>query len=221
VACSATEAAIEPLSYERRLHDEGAWALTEGSRHFEEKSAVHQALHNITRRLDELGIPYAVAGGMALFLHGYRRFTEDVDILVARADIKRIHERLEGRSKHLRDTEHKVKIEFLLSGDYPGDGKEKPVAFPDPSGVAVDKNGIKLLALPTLVELKIASGMTGAGRLKDLADVQELVKVLALPLDFAERLDPYVRGTYVDLWRSATNHDMQAESELLPDDDET
>jgi hypothetical protein len=30
--------------------------------------------------------------------------------------------------------------------------------------------------LPTLIELKLASGMTNAGRLKDLADVQELIK---------------------------------------------
>ena len=47
--------------------------------HFEKESAVHQALRKITRRLEELGISYAIVGGMAMFLHGYRRFTEDVD----------------------------------------------------------------------------------------------------------------------------------------------
>jgi len=30
-----------------------------------------------------------------------------------------------------------VRIEFLVSGQYPGDGKPKPVAFPDPADVAV------------------------------------------------------------------------------------
>jgi hypothetical protein len=186
------------------------WALAEGSRFFEEKSAVHEVLRKITRRLDELGIPYAVVGGMALFMHGYRRFTEDVDLLVAREDLKRIHEHLNGRgylppftkSKNLRDTEHQVKIEFLLSGDYPGDGKPKPVAFPEPSRVTMEREGIKLLALPTLIELKLASGMTSVDRLKDLTDVQELIKILLLPLDFAEQLHPYVRDKYTELWRS-------------------
>jgi hypothetical protein len=222
MARSASDAAVEPaeqaahiartksVAYEKRLSDDLEWALTEGSRYFEEKSAVHEALRKITRRLDELGIPYAVAGGMALFMHGFRRFTEDVVILIAREDIKHIHEQLEGRgyqppfvrSKNLRDTEYKVKIEFLLSGDYPGDGLQKPVAFPDPSRVAEERDGIKFLQLPTLIELKLASGMTSSDRLKDLTDVQELIKLLALPLEFAERLDPFVRGKYVELWQS-------------------
>src|SRR5207237_164275 len=101
----------------------------------------------------ELGIPYAVAGGMALFLHGYRRFTEDIDILVTRAGLQEVHDRLEGRgyvplfagSKNLRDAEHGVRIEFLVAGEYPGDGKPKPVAFPDPAGVADEVGGVRLL----------------------------------------------------------------------------
>jgi len=173
------------------------------------KGSVQEALQKITRSLDALEIPYAVVGGMALFLHGYRRFTEDVDILVSRAHLKLIHENLEGHgylppfqgSKHLRDTEFGVKIEFLVTGDYPGDGKPKPVAFPDPSQVSIEKDGIKILGLPTLVELKIASGMTSADRQKDLVDVQELIKTLSLPLDFGQGLSEYVRGKYIELWR--------------------
>jgi len=57
--------------------------------------------------------------------------------------------------------------------------------------------------LPTLVELKLASGMTGAGRLKDLADVQELIKLLNLPADFGESLNPYVRDKFAELWNDA------------------
>src|SRR5688572_14917793 len=82
--------------YEELLNRDPRWALSEGSRHFEERSAVFQALHNITSRLKGLGIPYAVVGGMALFRHGLRRFTEDVDLLVTKNDLKVIHEKLEG-----------------------------------------------------------------------------------------------------------------------------
>ena len=37
-------------------------------------------------------------------------------------------------------------------------------------------------------------------RLKDLADVLELIKLLALPADFADQLDPFVRDKYGEFW---------------------
>jgi hypothetical protein len=195
--------------YEQLLDQDRRWALSEGSRHFEGKSAVQEALHKITRRLGDLGIPYAVAGGMALFAHGFRRFTEDVDILVTRESLKTIHDKLEGlgyvppstKSKNLRDAEHGVRIEFLVAGEYPGDGKPKPVAFPDPAEAGVELGGITYLSLPRLVELKLASGMTGGvPRLKDFADVVALIQALDLPAEFAESLDPYVRDRFRELW---------------------
>lgn len=70
--------------YEAELDKDSRWALSEGSRHFDKKSAVFKALHKITKRLEDLSIPYAVVEGMALFEHGLRRFTEDVDILVTK-----------------------------------------------------------------------------------------------------------------------------------------
>ncbi|MGP0062735.1 MAG: hypothetical protein ACLQGP_03915 [Isosphaeraceae bacterium] len=196
------------LTYEQLLARDPRWALSEGSRHFEGKSAVFDALRKITDRLNGMGVPYAVVGGMALFQHGLRRFTEDVDILVTKEDLRRIHNELEGlgylppyaRSKHLRDTELGVRIEFLTTGEYRGDGKEKPVAFPNPASVSFNSDGVNYLNLPTLVELKLASGMTNAGRMKDLSDVLELIKNLNLPAEFADQLNPYMRCKYLELW---------------------
>jgi len=82
--------------YEELLSQEPEWALNEGGLHFEEKSAVHRALREIVRRLDALEIPYAISGAMALFLHGYRRFTEVVDILLTPEDLKTVHQHLRG-----------------------------------------------------------------------------------------------------------------------------
>ena len=92
-----------------------------------------------------------------------------------------------------------MRIEFLVTGGFPGDGKPKPVAFPDPAGCTVEIDGIRYLRLPTLVELKLASGMTNPGRLKDLADVQELIRSLGLTTEFARELHPYVRPKYEEL----------------------
>ena len=61
------------VCYEDLLNRDPRWALSEGSRHFEENSAVFKALHNIAQRLKALDIPYAVVGGMALFRYGLRR----------------------------------------------------------------------------------------------------------------------------------------------------
>jgi hypothetical protein len=195
--------------YEARLNSDWEAALSEGSRHFEEKSEVQDTLRKIARRLTDLEVAYAVAGGMALFRHGFRRFTEDVDILISRESLKTIHERLEGLgyvppfsgSKNLRDTEHGVRIEFLIAGEFPGDGKPKPVAFPDPADAAVSIDGVNYLSLSRLVELKLASGMTGGvARLKDFADVVALITTLDLPRVFAEQLNPYVQPKYFELW---------------------
>ncbi|MCD4726507.1 MAG: nucleotidyltransferase family protein [Pirellulales bacterium] len=198
------------IAYETHLNDDLQWALREGSMFFEEKGGQHLALQRIAERLREMNIPYAIAGGMAMFAHGYRRFTEDVDILVSRDGLQRIHQELEGLgyvplfsgSKNLRDAESGVRIEFLVTGDYPGDGKPKPVAFPDPQQASVERNNVSYLSLPSLIELKLASGMTAADRLKDLADVQELIRILRLPREFAEQLSPFVREKYVELWRA-------------------
>jgi hypothetical protein len=200
------------IAYEQRLNQDVRWAFQEGSMHFEQASAVHKTLVKIAQRLDALSIPYAIAGGMALFFHGYRRFTEDVDILVTREGLQAIHTRLEGLgylppfegSKNLRDTDSGVRIEFLVAGDYPGDGKPKPVVFPTPEAASEVIAGVRCLRLASLVELKLASGIT-PGRRKDLGDVQELIRLLHLPQDYAMQLNPMVQALYSELWQEVQN----------------
>lgn len=180
---------------------------------------VHLALRRLTATLEEDGIPYAVAGAMAMNAHGYRRVTTGVDVLLTReglAELRKKHlgrgwverERVAG-SKGLRDTHHGVNIDVLITGDYPGDGKPKPIAFPHPS-VATAGDGFRVLSVKDLVELKLASGMTHPGRLKDLADVQELIRHAKLPLDLAEGLDTSVREKYREIW-NATGEDPEQE----------
>jgi hypothetical protein len=200
-----------PVPYEEQLRLSPRWALQEGSMHFDKANQVFRTLERITAKLDENGVPYALAGGLALFLHGYRRFTEDVDLLVTREGLTAIHEKLDGLgyvppfagSKNLRDAESGVKIEFLVTGDFPGDGKPKSVAFPDPIQSAEIIGGVRCLNLAKLIELKLASGMSAVHREKDLVDVQELIRVLGLSADFADSLDSSVRSTYLDRWHRA------------------
>jgi hypothetical protein len=195
-------------SYEDRMRRGGGEALRAAEEFFMRHDDVHRTLQRIASTLDRLQIPYAVAGGMALVAHGYDRTTVDVDVLLPADALARVHSALHGLgyrppfagSRDLRDAETGVRIEFLLAGEFPGDGKPKPVAFPDPSTAAVVVDGVRFLALEKLVELKLASGLTAPGRLKDLADVQELIRALRLDAALAERLDPSVRARYLELW---------------------
>jgi hypothetical protein len=196
--------------FEAYVRQGGAAAIREAGAFFMGEDPVHRALHAIAERLGSLQIPYAIAGGMALVAHGFERTTTDVDVLVTPSGLLAVHEQLEGLgyvppfpgSKQLRDINTKVRIEFLVTGQYPGDGKPKPVAFPDPTDVAVDIDGIRYLRLSTLIELKLASGITGGVlRLKDFADVVALIGVLKIPSSFAEQLSPYVQDKFCELWQ--------------------
>ena len=72
-------------------------------------------------------------------------------------------------------------VDVILTGDYPGDGKPKPVRFPNPTTVAIDLGGAAMIVLPKLIELKLASSMTAPDRPRDLDDVIQLVRANALP----------------------------------------
>ena len=177
---------------------------------------VHTTLKRLSHDLDDEGIVYAVIGGMALNLWGYSRETVDVDILLTREGLERFRDRLVGRgyvlafpgaSKTFRNTETKVKIEVITQGEYPGDGKPKPVVFPDPITARSNRDGYWIVTLEKLIDLKLASGLSAPHRMKDLVDVQELIGVLQLPPELADQLNESVRSEYRRLWDLAHYED--------------
>jgi hypothetical protein len=180
-------------------------------RFFMGRADVQKALEKLARTLDALEIPYAIIGAMALNEFGYQRVTVDVDVLLTAEGLAAFKAAALGRgyvekfpgSSGVRDTEHDVAIDVVLAGGYPGDGQPKPVAFPDPAEAAERGTRIALLPLAMLIELKLASGMSAPHRLKDLADVLELIRARGLSAELAADLNPYVREKYLELWRAA------------------
>lgn len=177
---------------------------------------VHETMERVVARLRDAEIPHAVLGGMALTLHGYVRVTGDVDILTTPEGLDAVHQELVGRGflpqfqgarKKLRDTKNGIPVDFITTGEYPGDGKPKPVRFPDPKDSSIEIDGKRVLKLEKIIELKLASGLTNPNRLNDLGDVQRLIEHLNLPLDLAEQLDPSVRDTYIQYWHFNQNAD--------------
>jgi hypothetical protein len=178
---------------------------------FMEASPQHQAMSRITKALGEMNIPFAFAGAMAVNAHGHRRTTEDIDILISKDDLGRFKDEHLGRgwvdkfegSKNFRDTVNNVNVDALIVGQYPGDGLPKPVAFPDPEKVIDIKDDLPFVTLPTLLDLKIACGMTTTHRPRDLDDVIQLIRFNSLPLEYAANLNPYVADKFRELWQSA------------------
>jgi hypothetical protein len=192
-------------------------ALQDADGFFMKTGKLHQAALALARRLDDANIPYAIVGALALGAYGYERMTTDVDLLLTAEGLERFKALYLGRgyvekftgSKGMRDAETGISIDILLAGDFPGDGRPKPVAFPDPAGAAVEGERFRILALPKLLELKLASGMTAPHRLKDLADVLELIRTAQLPAELSFALNPFVRQKYDELWRAAQTEDSE------------
>jgi hypothetical protein len=177
-----------------------------------ERSPVHDTMRRLAKAFHDLDIAFAIAGAMAANAHGHRRTTADVDVLVRREDLTRFKDCWIGRgwidlfegSKGFKDTLNGVKVDVLIVGDYPGDGQPKPVSFPTPESVReVHGESLPYLNLKSLLELKIASGMTAAHRLQDLADAIQLIRINALPNDYSSQLNPFVREKFIELWQAA------------------
>lgn len=188
---------------------------------FMKRDDVHETLERVVARLQDANIPHALVGALAVGLHGFVRVTGDVDILTTPEGLDAVHQhlvgrgylpRFEGARKKLKDTRTGIPVDFITSGEYPGDGKPKSIRFPDPLASSVEIDGKRVLTLEKIIELKLASGLTNPERLRDLADVQDLISHLDLPLDFAEKLDPTVRDTFIQYWhfhQNATGPDRE------------
>lgn len=201
--------------YDELLNRSFDWALLEGSRHFDEASAVFRAMFRTAALLEDERIPYAVVGGIALFKHGLRQYTQNVDFLVRRHDLAMVHELLLAHgyredvpgSPNLREPELGVQVKFFCAGDFPVDGRSKPVCFPDPASDSIKIDGVSYISLIALFEIKIAAGQGHMSRLRYLAEAQELMKRLKPSSEFADRLHPSVRETFLHLWRGTQEYD--------------
>jgi hypothetical protein len=186
-------------------------AYDEGLAFFRGHGMLNHALVRIVADLERNGIGYAVIGAIALNQHGYKRFTEDIDLLMSKEGLQQFRDRLvgsgyiaafPGATRRFKTSQDNIKLEIVISGEYPGDGKPKAVVFPRPEQSSEIIAGVRTVSLAKLMELKLASGMTAPDRLKDLADVQEMIKIKGLKADFAQTLDPSVRDKFRELYQA-------------------
>lgn len=167
------------------------------------------------QQLDKHGIDYAIIGGFALNVHGFKRQTLDVDVLITKENLnefiaKVVYNgfvpRFRGARKSFRDPVTNVGVDIITTGEFPGDGKEKNIAFPDPRTTNVNIGGLNIINIHTLINLKLASYMSmPQHRMKDRTDVSGLVKFLSMDESYAVNLHKDVVDEFLKIVEEVTS----------------
>jgi len=145
----------------------------------------------------ECGIDYCIIGSLAVRLHNYLRYGDDVDILVSRDSYPKIEQYLIGNGYSYRPgSERHLYYEFL-GGRTPldiyveGEKREGGLPLPDPRASRIKRLGRWYASLPLLITLKI--------RADDLGDVFQMIEANELSEEFAAELEPDVREKFLEI----------------------
>lgn len=165
-----------------------------------------RAIHDLERLLTAADALSVVAGGWAVWRHGYAgRVTEDVDIVVAEEKIERLHQLAEnfgfdfflppaGRWPKMNHRATKIDVDILPEAGVPGTpSRPAPVPIGNPSRYQAVAGSLVFIPLSGLVELKL-----GAGRAKDIADLVELIKAHRTELEPILEYLATVHSSYPD-----------------------
>lgn len=170
----------------------------------------NESLWDVAERTHELlaneGIAHAIVGGVAVCLHGYRRNTVDLDLLLASDETDAFRAALEAgqfewkaRQREFRSPSG-IAVQALIAGESAGKGQS--VLLPDPNDARAVTviEGLPVLTLKKLIEVKLACGLGDLRRThKDFADVVELIAANRLDKSFVRYLHPSVRAEFKEL----------------------
>lgn len=157
------------------------------------------------------GIPHSICGGVAVCLHGYQRNTADVDVIINSNDSSKVKELLLAESFQWVEelTEFKspsgVPVQFLFAGESAGKGTEVKIPEPEGESNVEELEGLSVVRLSRLIEMKLASGLGSLRRThRDFADVVELIAIRKLDGSFAGLWHKSLRPTFRELVHRVT-----------------
>jgi hypothetical protein len=147
-------------------------------------------LLRLARRVSEAtGAP--VVGGIAVFLHGYRRTTQDIDVFAH--DARAVASALERIGAHWDDESR----EFVLEGVPIHLVTEAETGGPPRE--TTDIENVRVVGLADLIRFKLKSGLKRPDRAQDIADVLALIRVVPLDKRFAAKLPVSQRAGFKKL----------------------
>lgn len=184
-------------------------------------SEIVQALLTTYRALEELGVPSAIIGGLAVAAWNRRRATDDVDLLISAdvGDSDSILRHLQQRGFHPRrippvtdfDGEHVMQLNYPMPGRsyayevdlFFAESRYHRAAFDRRDRFQLpDGDEIPVIACEDLILFKL-----NADRLIDRIDAIELLKLNRDTLDFDHIRQwltaPEIRKLWSECWREA------------------
>jgi hypothetical protein len=158
-----------------------------------------QTAQRLAKVLATGGIPHLIVGGLAVQEHGYARTTVDVDIVVPNLDETRDFlsirgfQEVPGTRTKLKDRANRVDVDLLPAGGSVG---PHLILLPVPAHPSAEP---VFIGLPGLVSQKVSSYTANKReRLRDLADVVELIRINELPKDLD--VDSGTAQQYAAIW---------------------
>jgi hypothetical protein len=143
-----------------------------------------RVIRAIDQVLQAVGMEAVVAGGWAVWHHGYvERVTRDVDIVLGASGVDEFRRvasvsgfELEpdrpGRWPKLLHKETGIRVDILPEGARPGTARRTaPTTIPHPTKMGAVGSTVRYVDLEHLFELKLA-----AGRTQDIADLEHLAR---------------------------------------------
>ena len=176
----------------------------------------NESIWNVAENCDSIfrsaEIPYSICGGVAVCLHGYQRNTVDLDLVIRRDDSDRVRGLMTANGFAWDDAKAEFRtdggfpVQFLIAGDKAGKGMEVRISDPEGDQNIETIEGLTVVRLSRLIEMKLACGMGNLRRThKDFADVVELIAIRNLDGSFARFLHKSLRQTFRDLVRNVTD----------------
>lgn len=149
--------------------------------------------------LTNIGVDYAVIGGLALSPHNYKRMTVDIDIMVSKATLHNLKQ-LHGLGYSLRPGSDKNMVIHTLARKIPLDvlveGQlENGIELPNPKQFRQKINGIWYASLSGLIHLKLI-----ASRTNDISDIHKLIEENYLDIDYYQQLPKSTQEKFKELF---------------------
>jgi len=168
---------------------------------------LQKAIKSISNILKQYKINFTIIGGAARNQYGYRKMTEDIDILLAKEDKDKIKnipigflkDESNGRAKVFQLHDPKTRIEIIYDNEISGDGIHG-LKFDNPKNISHNINGDPYITLKNLIMYKLSSGIYGKHRFKDFDDIVELIKINHLKRNYANDFREDLKNKYISLW---------------------
>lgn len=170
----------------------------------------------ISKLLNKCKIRYCFIRGAVLSIYNYERTTSDIDILIDSRDEELFNKSLsvlQLRPKFKGATKSFIYRSTPIDVIFSGEPSDYNYSYPEEitNVVKIDNNDVNFVSLRNLVEIKLNSGIYG-NRLKDLGDVQELIKINNLPEDYLNDVtDSIIKNRYINICKK-----IQSLSKLTP-----